>query len=573
MTLRSRVYPKKIYKYGYFKVFIFSFLYVIFFLSLFGALYYYANLQEKKVYASSNNDFAKEIKQLLNLKSEKYKSTAYDFSFWNEFINYMYVTKDEKWFNENIATVIKSYGMDYIAAYDESKELVIHKSSYKVETHEFIPVPALEFINYKKLVKFYLNVPEGILEVHGSTITTSDDSEKIKTPRGNFIITKLLDEDFFYDLKQISGAQIELADPNYENDTPGVISDLLEYVVDLKDYNGKVLHKLVFKRQSDISYDQTKNILLIIVLCFILATIFWLAFYKFSFYNAITLIRKILKDDDPDLIKGLNKYSLEFKEIGFLFLEREIQEQKLIKAKEKAEESDRLKSQFLANISHEIRTPMNAIIGFSDLLNTADLTEFSQREYLNIVKNSGRSLMMIIDDLVEMSKIDANLEEVVNQKINLPSFLEGVENSIRQNVPIEKDLKIVNIIPDKPFTTPIISDKIKLRQILHSLLDNSIKFTEEGEISFTYHIVEETQMIKFIVRDTGIGISENDKANIFKRFNRSSSDENINMVGLGLGLAISKAYVEMLNGEIWFNSEKNKGTSFYFTIPLIIHGQ
>ena len=558
---------KKFYTYTSFRVLFFIFIYGFIFLTLFGALYYYTTQQQKKVHDSRNIDYANEIQYFLELKSEKFKSTAFDFSFWNEYIDYIYVNKEDKWFNENIATIIKSYGVDYIATYDENKNLVIDTSSTKINKFELVPRQALLLIDQKKLVKFHVKVPEGILEVHGATISTSDDSEKLKKGRGYFIICKLLDTEYYDSLKKISSSNINLSN-DYKIDK---INDYIIHNEFLKGYDGGKLQKIMFSRYFAINFNQTKIILFIIIICFIFSLLLSLIYFKYYMYNPLKLVTKTLERPKSASIKKLMKHSGEFNEIGQLFLENNVQKQHLILAKEKAEESDRLKSQFLENISHEIKTPMNAIIGFSELLNSGDINESDKTEYLNIISNSGKNLVNLIDEIIEMSKIDANQEKLVNQKFDLHEFLDGIESTIKYNLPKGKNILINKIIPENPVASSIISDQLKLKQILLNLIDNAVKFTDEGSVTFRYKVLPETNMIKFIVEDTGIGIDEEDQSNLFKRFRRSQSDKNINIAGLGLGLAICKAYVDMLHGEIWFQTKKNVGTAFYFTIPLVMH--
>jgi PAS domain S-box-containing protein len=236
----------------------------------------------------------------------------------------------------------------------------------------------------------------------------------------------------------------------------------------------------------------------------------------------------------------------------------------LIKAKEKAEESDRLKTAFLHNISHEIRTPMNAIIGFSTFLGDPDLDDYKRKQFIEIITKSSNQLLSIITDIINISTIEAGQERISEFEFDLHSTLCHIGKEFlliaqKQNISI-------NLVPFSDLKeNRIITDETKLIQIIHNLLVNALKFTKQGHINFGY-IIKGT-MIEFFVEDTGIGIPPDMHEEIFKRFSQVDTSSTRNNEGSGLGLSISKAYVKLLGGKIWLNSTLGKGSTFYFTIP------
>jgi len=247
-------------------------------------------------------------------------------------------------------------------------------------------------------------------------------------------------------------------------------------------------------------------------------------------------------------------------------------EKNLISAKEKAEESDKLKSAFLSNMSHEIRTPMNAILGFSTLLSDPSLVEDEKAEYIRIIKDRGNDLMRIIDDIIDVAKIESGQIkiEIKECQVNvLLTTLLVTMNEVKRKQ--AKNRIIMNCLPgstDKDFT--IITDGNRLRQILTNLIENALKFTEEGLVEFGY-MLKNTGMdsvIEFFVRDTGIGIPENMHEIIFERFRQVDDTNTRRHGGTGLGLTISKNLVKLLGGDIRIESEKGKGTCFFITLPL-----
>ncbi len=238
-------------------------------------------------------------------------------------------------------------------------------------------------------------------------------------------------------------------------------------------------------------------------------------------------------------------------------------------AKNKAEESDKLKSSFLANMSHEIRTPMNAILGFTELLSRNTLTTDTKNQYIEIIRNSGIHLLDIINDIIDISKIDAKQMDIVETVFDINTLLFEIYQFFQALI-LEKDNKQIPLILniDNPdIENLIFSDKTRLRQILINLIGNAIKFTEKGSIALAYEI-KNSDTILFSIKDTGIGMSDEELKYVFNRFRQGDETYNRVFGGTGLGLSISKEFVELLGGKIWAESVKGKGSTFYFTIPL-----
>jgi len=236
----------------------------------------------------------------------------------------------------------------------------------------------------------------------------------------------------------------------------------------------------------------------------------------------------------------------------------------LEEAKERAEESDRLKTAFLANISHEIRTPMNGIIGFADLLKQPKLTGEEQQKYIGIIEKSGARLLNIINDLINISKIESGQMEVSYSKTNINEQLDFLFNFFQAEAN-QKGLHLSVKYPLLLSQAIIITDREKIYAILTNLIKNAIKFTKSGSIEFGYDL--KGKNYEFFVKDTGIGIPVNMRKTVFDRFVQADSDLANGYEGAGLGLSISEAYVSMLGGKLWLESEEGTGTSFFFSIP------
>ena len=231
----------------------------------------------------------------------------------------------------------------------------------------------------------------------------------------------------------------------------------------------------------------------------------------------------------------------------------------LINARNKAEESDRLKSAFLANMGHEIRTPLNAIVGFADLLPMVE-SEEDRNQLISEIQNNNRKLLRIIDGLVSMSKIEAEARNLVKSQTDLVGLLEEVVKIFLPTI----DANAVVLSTQFPLPQLLLNtDAGKLREIVTNLLDNAIKFMQEGEIVLGYEILEDDN-VRIWVKDTGIGISESDQKRIFDRFVKL----NEFVPGTGLGLAVAKSHVESLGGKIGVESRIGKGATFWVVLPL-----
>lgn len=257
--------------------------------------------------------------------------------------------------------------------------------------------------------------------------------------------------------------------------------------------------------------------------------------------------------------------------INFVGIKEDISERKrmieeLIKAKDKAEESDRLKTAFLANMSHEIRTPMNGILGFTDLLLEPNLDNHKKDEFIQLIHQSGQRMLNTVNDLIEISKIEAGIERVNRSSINIYECINNLIGFFKRQAQ-KKGLDLVFDVDISLKTLVLFTDIGKLESILTNLIKNAVKFTVKGKIIVDYTVVD--GFVEVSIRDTGIGISKHNLTIIFNRFQQVDSGGARAFEGSGLGLAITKSYVELLGGKIWMESVENQGSQFYFTIPLI----
>ncbi len=269
------------------------------------------------------------------------------------------------------------------------------------------------------------------------------------------------------------------------------------------------------------------------------------------------LIVKAIRDEDLTV----NQWRMVLTDIT----RRKKYEEELIKAREKAKENENLKSIFLANMSHEIRTPLNGILGFTELLeNEPEIPQKKQQKYLKMIRQSGIHMLHIINELIDISKAEAGQVNIHLTKTDINKQLEYLYEFFKP----EAESKNISLIYKTALQTKeaiIKTDTEKFYRILANLIKNAIKFTKTGSVEFGYQVAG--SFLEFYVKDTGVGIAKTKQKTVFNRYVQTRAKVNKSSTGAGLGLPISKTYVELLGGEIWMESKRGEGSQFYFTIP------
>jgi signal transduction histidine kinase len=358
--------------------------------------------------------------------------------------------------------------------------------------------------------------------------------------------------------------------------------DKCSYIQLFKDYGWIVgagfymdeIEDTIKEQQASLRRDQQKSIMTIVFILICLLVLEAIIIYHFNkrykadferFFNFF-----FLSQHSFNKLNIKKFYFDEFKKAGeaaneMIALREEIQD-KLIDEQKKAMEADRLKSAFLANMSHEIRTPMNAILGFSELLEDETHDEADKTVFVSLIRRNGDILLSLINDIIDISKIEANLLSVRKRPVLLNKFLNEINEHYTETLALKKDKKIqfrMNAIENQ--TISIQTDESRLRQILDNLIGNAIKFTSNnGSVSLDVNI--QGDRVHFSITDTGIGIPAEQQASIFERFIQANEGHKMNFGGTGLGLAISKNLIELLGGNIGVESELGKGSKFYFSI-------
>ena len=536
----------------------------IIFLILFYFLFQYKSKSESQILESSKKQFKREVNYLFELISSPMIQTTYDYSYWDDFVKAI-LKNDTVWIKTNI-TLTNSFSYEYICIYDRNFKIVSDLSKDKGNMEHFIPIDTLKRIAALKKTHFFSNSPSGLMEVTFTSIHPTSDPKHIKTaPSGYLVVGRKLDLAYLNKMTEVFGAKVGLN--NIKSDTIKGGETIATYI-SLHAWDGKYISYLTFHRKLNHNFKATSILIQLVLFSIVLVLLITLFMARNDIDKPLKITTDILETENRNSINLLKQYPNEFGRIGELFEKFANQKTELRLAKEKSQESDRLKSAFLANMSHEIRTPMNGILGFTELLKRPNLSGQEQQKYLEIIESSGARMLNIVNNIVDISKIESGITEINNKVTNINEQMEFIISFFAPEIE-KKGLRLVyskTLTTDKAY---IETDAEKLYGILTNLLKNAIKHTYKGAIEIGYHLKSDDNQnfLEFFVTDSGNGIQEDRLNVIFDRFMQADISNKTAYQGAGLGLSISKAYVEMLGGTIWVESEQGIGSTFRFTLP------
>lgn len=521
--------------------------------------------EEKLIIEESGKQFAKEINTVFSIYTRNITQTVNDYTYWDEF--YKNVDKSNiDWFEYNITTLIESFHIDYTAVFDSTFQLIHESSGEGFSEVGIISEETVRQLEKDRILNFHIYHNDQVFEVSSASVhPTSDPTHRLTRPNGYFFVVRAYNQEIIDDLSTILGATTKITSLSDSINFQNKYSFTSEHI--LNDWRGEPVAKIIFTKNFEnlkLHSNLSQNIFLFFAAILLFSWIIIRLFLHFWVIRPIQLIVDILETEDSQKIKQLKQVSGEFKQLGNLFEQNIAQKKELREAKEKAEESDQLKMAFLANMSHEIRTPMNGILGFTGLLKEPGVSEHDQKHFLEIIEQSGERMLNLINNIVNISKIEAGQMNIFLSEININEQAEYIYSFFKP----EADEKKIQLILHKPASDEQIivrSDKEKILATLTNLVKNAIKFTKEGAVEFGYE--KKNGSICFFVRDSGIGIHPDHLKIIFERFRRGNETLSRNYEGAGLGLSISKAYIEMLGGQIEVESKSGQGSIFRFTIP------
>lgn len=548
---------------------LFLLLILLFFMSI---LYFAYQLNEKKknIFTQSNQkQLENSVSIALSLESKQLHQVVFDYTFWDEMVNFI-EHRDKAWAKLNIDPILSTFDVDVIWIFDASKNIFYIQGNDSIvkNRNSSLVLNILDSLSKSKFINFYKDTPKGILEVYGASVHPSSDPQRNTTPRGYLFIGRLLDRNYLHNLSVITGTQIAfINDTNLLTDSKD--QHIIRVNIPLQFYDSKVVKYIHIDKKLDFLHQYDKFSVELISLFYLLAVVVFISLIIVTsrwINRPLKIVKIALETDDAEKADGLKKYGIEFVNIGNLISSYMSQKKTLEQLKEKAEESDRLKSAFMANMSHEIRTPLNGILGFSELLCKSEPSDETAESYRKIIRNCSNDLMRLINDILDYSRIEADqlvlhkdVFDVETLVSDLSSYFENKREALQQ--------KGVDLIFRNSGGSILVNiDKYRLKQILINLIGNAIKFTDNGEIEIDY-VVQNSTFV-FFVKDTGIGISEELQQVIFKRFWQAAQPKSKLYGGTGLGLALSQGLAKLMGGEISVVSTVGVGSIFYVKFDI-----
>lgn len=526
--------------------------------------------KKRKVFIQSNiEQVENSVKIAISLESNRLKQVAFDYSFWDEMVQFI-KKPDEKWVNENIAPIISTFHTDFISIVDTLNNVVYGSVSdgYNSFRDVVFSNDVLKRLKEKRFVDFYILTKQGVLDVHGATVHYYNDASRTNQPEGMLIIGKLIDSAYVSRISALTGTKIVVDSIPPKSIMP-FVDHSIHLSIPLYDLDGAIVAFVnVEKSYEFINQYSMFSVLLIVlfivssVLVIVLLTIVMSIWVN----RPLKIVEQALANEDSNKAIDLEKYGSEFVEIGHLIGQSILQKKIMAELKDKAEESDKLKSAFLANMSHEIRTPLNAISGFAELLCMNSPDDSESKSYKKIIMNSSSELLHLINDILDYSKIEAGQLVLSNEVFSLNQLFDELNITYQKKLESKHvaNLEIRFVYGHERVNLNL--DRQRVKQILINLLDNALKFTDKGIIEVGTSIKGNDCVIW--VKDTGIGIPEDSLELIFERFRQAAKTPTKIYGGTGLGLSICKGLTQMLGGDIWVDHNPNGGAIFSFSLPF-----
>jgi signal transduction histidine kinase/CheY-like chemotaxis protein len=511
---------------------------------------------------------------VVEIMNSKVSQIVYDYTFWDDYVTFIH-KPDKTWGEENISSILSSFNMNGVWMINLEGKVIYSDFTEGFEELSQITFDSslLSQLYNDRFICYYSFSPVGLVHIDGATIHPTSDRDRITPPNGYFFLLKVWDDDLLETVNKLTGSKVTVSE-NCQSSLKVSSGNEIYYANPINNWKKEAIGSFVFCKKLYFMelYGSTSTQLIALFIVTAIAILFILTFLLSRWVSTpLKLVADMIATENIEKLEELKSKSLEFKRIGRLINAFINQKKKLKVAKQRAEESDNLKSAFLANMSHEIRTPLFGVLGFTELLKDKNLSEEVKANYIEVILNSGNHLLSLINDIIDLSKIESGVFTLHTEAVNVDEMLTDLYEFFIDNKYIRErnlELKLANELREE--SVIIETDRKRLKQVLTNLIGNAIKFTLQGEVEFGYKQIGEKEIL-FFVRDTGIGIAEDQHKKVFDRFiqvdNRETSRQ---FEGTGLGLAISKALVEQAGGKMWLESELNCGSLFSFTLPALI---
>jgi signal transduction histidine kinase/CheY-like chemotaxis protein len=524
--------------------------------------------QERTIVVYNREQLEQRTHAIIAEQEERVHQIMSDYTYWDDFVNYLKTT-DQKWAEANIATLISSFDFEsvHIVNLNGKRLFSAFVDSLRIPETVLYKSDLLPELYSKRYISYVINVDDHFLMVQGATIHPTNDPQKLTDPSGYFFAVKEWDVEMLQSMESISGCKVTIGDKDLlAKQDFGANSIQSAHV--FKNWHGEESGTVVFSSELTLitllkdSWRQMGLLLVISVIGFLISLTVLLGRLV---SRPLRLVGEIVENEDLTKIPLLKKNSRDFERIGTLIEQFLKQKNDLVKAMQLAKASDQIKTDFLNNISHEVRTPLNGIVGASTLLTDDDIPKETREEMIGILNDSTRRLLRTITQYMDISLLSSDNMPCYPIETDLNTILDPILDEYKTACQ-QKDIQWIVQFPREHSLIKVLVDKLLLDKIINHLLDNAIKFTERGSVKFGYKIKQ--SHLEFYVIDSGIGIDKSIQPKIFKNFSQEDTSNLRRYEGSGLGLAISLKSAQLMGGNIWFESEKGKGTSFYFSLPF-----
>ena len=527
------------------------------------------NSQKKRIFIQSNQEqLESSIDLIMSLESKRLKQVTFDYTFWDEMIEFTH-TKDTSWAEENIVPINKTYKTDIALVFNTNEKLIYKTCPIITPILDSIRIPSqvLHQLYNNRFIHYFIRIDTTIVEIHGATIHPNNDADRKTTPQGYFFIGKIIDQEYITNLENITNTAIHISPDSIH--TP-LNTKTVEIACSkaLLDFNGEVSTYLhITKPLHFLSTYKKFSIILISIFISAMGLYFiiLLTATKRWVLTPLKTVERALKEENPNISLELEGKGKEFAEIGQLINSFIAQKKALEFLKNKAEESERLKTSFLANMSHEIRTPLNGIVGFTELIVKHVPNDPKLETYTSIIKSCSRDLLNIVGDILDYSKLEANKISLNSENISVANVLDTLNLQYSKQIDSLAQRGVELRFAKNHSNIEVFADQQRTKQIIINYINNAVKFTSSGYIEVGAFTIDNKAVI--YVKDTGIGIAKERHKDVFERFIQVDSPEK-KYGGTGLGLAISKGLASLMHGQVWVESELNKGATFYLSLPL-----
>lgn len=527
------------------------------------------------------------LSKIINLKSKPLLSYVYDYSYWDEMITFT-KTINEKWAYENIIVPLNTFNVNAVWIYNPNFELIYTTNNLNDRTFKELQLSKEDFksiVALNPFAHFFINTSLGLMEISMAPLQPGYDNNRVTPPQGYYIGGRLWTKEYLNDLSTLTSSRIFLV-PNSNDSIKNNDIRAFEFIndIELHDWNGSKLITLRAKTESPVieKFFTFSNYQFIGTVVFIALVIVLISMYLFKIVNTpLNALTQSLETGNIKHINYLLKKKNEFGDIANLIANsfkyeeslleeiamRKKAEEEVRKAKEKAEELSKLKSNLLANLSHEFRTPLSGIIGISELLKD-EIPNPEHYKLLNDISISGRRLHETLNSILLLGQFESSEITLYKETFNFADEIELYINKFKYKTD-DKNLELKFIPGDR--TVLLNTDKDLLRQIFFNIFDNAVKFTDKGSITIELKSQQENDALyAFLeITDTGIGISENNIGIIFDEFKQISEGYGRKYEGSGLGLTLTKKVLNVIDGSITCKSEPGVGSTFIVKIPAL----